>query len=122
LNKIATKLTEISGNHASQILVTLARAYICGRGEDKNKYLLRFSRKLITSTHEATGVEKQQKIVPSKDVLQPRNGEAWGAFVEGIYSKKATLSFYSDEACINSITFKSSESAWLISDIGEGCD
>lgn len=118
---VGDQLNSIADGRAPQLLVSLAKAYICGQGANTKKYLLQFSTKTVISTSEGSGQEKTQDFVPSNEVIQPQAGKAWDTTIQGEYSK-VTLSFFSNEACVRSVTFKQTNANWLIVGIGEACD
>lgn len=118
---VAGQLKIVANTRSPQLLIKLAKAYLCDQGKKTKKYLIQFSNKNLISTSEGSGQEKTEDSLPSNETIHPQAGQAWNATVQDDYPDVKLL-YFSNEACVRSVTFKPIKGNWVIMGTGEACD
>ncbi len=98
---LCASYSKTSRNYLTSILPPKIRTKSSGTGQDDTSELIRTDSKLIRSLLE--------------------NGKAWDATISS-ESTGIVLSYYPNEACVNSRTLKFTNKRWRIVEIGGACD
>ena len=119
--QLAAEIGAAAGKREPARLVDLVEAYLCGGDGRAAGVVLRAAPASVTMVSEGTGEPTTRRRVPSREALEPRGGKAWNATVHGERSEIA-VSFFINEACVRSVTFRLAKSGWRIPTVGEACD
>lgn len=118
---LAAEIRGAAGKREPQRLVALVQAYLCGGDGRAAEIVLRASPARVLEVSEGTGEPTTRRRVSSRQALQPRGGKAWNASVHA-ETNDVSVSFFINEACVRSITFRMAKPGWRTHAVGEACD
>jgi hypothetical protein len=119
--EIDLQLRKVADTRAPSSLASLAHTYVCGKGKRAEQVLLRSAPRLVTQGLSGSGEEATTRLVETKGFISPHAGRAWGASIQNNYPD-VLVSFFVDEACGHTATFRLTGSAWLLVRTDDGCD
>lgn len=118
---LAKELRDAAGKRDPMELESLLQAYLCGSDARAAAIILRAAPVNVTLTTEGTGEPTTRRRVQSREALEPRGGRAWNATVQSDRSDVG-VTFFTNEACVRSITFRPVKAGWRVRAAGEACD
>ena len=118
---IAQQLRQAADGRASDVLVSLAHTYVCGRGSRAEQVLLRAAPRFVTQVLSGSGEETTTRLVESQATLAPHGGRAWDTTVRDDHPD-VSLSFFTDEACVHGATFRPFANGWMLVRVEDACD
>jgi hypothetical protein len=117
---VAEQLRNAARERLAESLVSLVHTYVCGKGASAERVLHRSTPELVLSEASGTGAETTRTFVKAKS-LHPHGCKAWDVSVENDPPDVA-VSFFVNEACVHVARFRYAGPAWLLVQIGDGCD
>lgn len=120
-NELQGNLESLAGSRQPDQLSSLVEVYLCGTSHQDLKRLRRHLPRRIAQAAEETGTTGINHSFRPRKEITPLEGRAWAADARESGSE-AVVSYYPNEGCAASATFKFIGGAWLLVAMGEACD
>jgi len=119
--EVDSQLRKVAEERSPSNLASLVHTYVCGKGKAAELALLRSAPRLVTQGLSGSGEETTIRLVETRESVAPHGGQAWRVSVQNEYPDVA-VSFFVNEVCGHTATFRLAGPSWLLVRIDDGCD